>query len=373
MTSPVDASASVFLRNGVTIHLGDCRGILASLEPESVHCCVTSPPYWGLRDYGHEAQLGLEATPEEYVSKMVEVFRGVRRALRPDATLWLNLGDTIVDKQLQGIPWRIAFALQADGWYLRSEIIWHKPNPMPESVNDRPTKSHEQIFLLAKAPRYYYDAEAIKEDSVDPESINGRRPRHTRKDHEHKVTPGSHDQEFAGNRSGFLKGKSNDPGRTYLTRNRRSVWTIPTKPYSGAHFAVFPPALIEPCILAGTSEEGCCPACGAPWERVVERTPYRPETVAVGDRFVDESRQDKTRKLSGKEYNDQVSSRTTGWRPTCDCDAGDPIPCTVLDPFLGSGTTADVAIKNGCRCIGCELSPEYFELAKDRFEQRRLF
>lgn len=227
----------------VTLYHGDCRDVMPRLEPGSVHCCVTSPPYWGLRDYGNDRQIGLEQTPEKYVAEMVAVFREVRRVLRDDGTLWLNLGDSYTSgmrgayatdrkygrarasdsrpptppgldaKQLVGIPWRVAFALQADGWYLRQDIIWHKPNPMPESVTDRCTKAHEYIFLLSKSARYYYDAESVKEPVVS---------------------------------TGYIG----------LGRNRRSVWTIATQPYSGAHFATFPPKLIEPCILAGCPEGG---------------------------------------------------------------------------------------------------------------------
>jgi DNA modification methylase len=235
---------------------GDALAVLKTLPSESIHCCVTSPPYWGLRDYGHDGQIGLESTPEAYVARMVEVFREVRRVLRDDGTCWINLGDsytggigwdkgnnqwstlgpkkdglhesnkafqapisktTIIPpglkrKDLVGIPWRVAFSLQADGWWLRQDIIWHKPNPMPESVRDRCTKAHEYVFLLAKSERYHYDAEAIKEPSIS-----------------------YGDEE---------------------TRNRRSVWTVTTKPYSGAHFAVMPPDLVEPCVKAGCPEDG---------------------------------------------------------------------------------------------------------------------
>jgi len=297
--------------NAVTIYRGDCREVLKGLPDGSIHCCVTSPPYWGLRDYGHDGQIGLEQTPEAYVAEMVAVFREVRRILRDDGTLWLNLGDSyatgsggnvtssakqqsnrgtdiaprkpyrdgvIKPKDLVGIPWRVAFALQADGWYLRQDIIWHKPNPMPESVTDRCTKSHEYIFLLAKSERYYYDNEAIKEDA------SGR---------------------ACGNKAGGKSGSPQDgleirnfsavSDKKYHTRNRRSVWTIPTKPYKGAHFATFPPKLIEPCILAG------CPAGG-----------------------------------------------------------------TVLDPFGGSGTTGMVASGNGRRAVLVELNSNYVEMINDR-------
>lgn len=211
---------------------------MRTLADESVHCVVTSPPYYGLRDYGVDGQIGLEESPDVYVAKMVDVFREVHRILRNDGTVWLNLGDSYASgKQLLGIPWRVAFALQSDGWYLRQDIIWHKPNPMPESVTDRCTKAHEYIFLLSKSERYYYDNEAVKEKVENPGL-----PRKFRDAKE--------------NKEGTLR---NDNGRMYTpkeTRNRRSVWTVATKPYAEAHFAVYPPKLIEPCILAGCPVDG---------------------------------------------------------------------------------------------------------------------
>jgi DNA modification methylase len=354
-------------------HIGDCRELLKEMAADDVRVqtCITSPPYFGLRDYqtgtweggdaecdhlevgpqgraGRETpggrggsfphtdraykalcrkcgalridqQLGLESTPEEYVSELVSVFRAVRDVLADDGTLWLNLGDSYAGgklgradngrtvqgrilgwveydmgaakgrsppagfkpKDLLGIPWRVAFALQSDGWYLRSDIIWHKPNPMPESVTDRPTKAHEYLFLLAKSERYYYDAEAIKEPSVDPESYTGRKPRSPDKR--------EGDPFFA------TKVGNHAEGKLYELRNRRSVWSIATTPFSGAHFATFPRALIEPCVIAGA----------------------RP--------------------------ND-----------------------TVLDPFMGSGTTGQVATDLGRNFIGCELNPKYIELNEMR-------
>jgi len=222
------------------IIFGDALEQLKQLPSESVHCVITSPPYWGLRDYGVEGQIGLEPSLEEYIDKLVRVFREVRRVLRKDGTLWLNMGDCYQGKQLVGQPWRLAFALQADGWYLRSDIIWAKPNPMPESVKDRPTKSHEYIFLLAKSAKYYYDADAIREPSIAKESIEGFRGRKPQLilslDAAHAQTRGFH----------------NIPrGKTYIMRNKRDVWFVATCPYPGAHFATFPPKLIEPCILAG--------------------------------------------------------------------------------------------------------------------------
>ena len=295
-----------------TIIQGDVREVLKTLPDKSIHCCVTSPPYYGLRDYGVEGQFGLEVTPAEYVGRMVEVFREVKRVLRDDGTLWLNLGDSyamkfgggkgrksgttkaavdeiekppreipsgLKPKDLVGIPWMVAFALRADGWYLRQDIIWHKPNAMPESVTDRPTKAHEYIFLLSKSQRYYYDFEIIKEPTITRD--NSYRDRG---DSKLNNTPGR-------TRMGGLKTNN------YEMRNKRSVWTVPTKPFSEAHFAVFPPALIEPCILAG------CPKNGI-----------------------------------------------------------------VLDPFMGSGTTGMVAAMYQRNFIGFELNPEYCKIADKRIE-----
>lgn len=354
------------------------------LAAGSVHCCVTSPPYWGLRDYGIEGQLGLEPTPDEYVANMVSVFREVWRVLRDDGTLWLNLGDSysagadnrgmtlderdrrvgvapqgemshqgwakhrtipgMKPKNLCGIPWRVAFALQADGWYLRSEIIWAKPNPMPESVTDRPTKSHEQVFLLSKSPRYFYDAEAVKEDAAYPEGSREDAPR------------------------GSFNGKHGDQAFRAIrnSRNRRSVWTVATAPYSGAHFATFPPALVEPCILAGTSARGVCPVCGAPWARVTERTDT-PDPSAKGSRF-DAGK-------TGVNGNGRVQSGerylkvAAGWQPTCACGRADVVPAICLDPFAGSGTTGAVARQHGRRFVGLDINGTYLrELALPRAE-----
>ena len=223
-----------------TILIGDVRDSLRTLPEGSVRCVVTSPPYWGLRDYGHDGQIGLEQTPEEYVAELVEVFREVRRVLADDGTLWLNLGDSYGSgKQLVGIPWRVAFALQADGWYLRQDIIWAKPNPMPESVTDRCTKAHEYVFLLSKQPRYFIDRKGLSEEAVvkNAKGIPFGGKKHA-------------ENEFHG--GGVYSGKE------YVAtgkRNKRSVWTIGTKPFKGAHFAVMPEALVEPCVLAG-SESG---------------------------------------------------------------------------------------------------------------------
>ncbi len=312
--------------------------MLKTLPSGSVQTCVTSPPYWGLRDYGVKGQLGLEKTPEEYTARMVEVFREVRRVLKADGTCWLNLGDSyaangsgqvpqtkahhgsgfagpnrasrarngltggtktidvslggnrapgLKPKDLVGIPWRVAFALQGDGWYLRSDIIWHKPNPMPESVTDRPTKAHEYLFLLSKSAKYYYDADAVREPFADDRMGN----------------PGGGGQYLrtcprpngTGSTSGLAANSNWTRGAELGGRNRRSVWTVSTRPYKGAHFATFPPKLIEPCILAGSRK---------------------------GD--------------------------------------------VVLDPFSGAGTTGLVAGQHGRRYLGIELNPAYVAMAEER-------
>lgn len=319
-------------------HFGDCLETMRRMPDGIVQTCVTSPPYFGLRDYGHDGQIGLEDTPTEFVAKLVEVFREVRRVLRDDGTLWLNLGDSyagsrgggapsesstlagnghqgggpkikamtasrrrddqpiprsdmrvdgLKPKDLMGIPWRVAFALQADGWYLRQDIIWHKPNPMPESIRDRCTKAHEYIFLLSKSERYYFDIGAIQEVAAEPRGPGNVKPV--------RALPGERETENSN-----LRGSLHKIGPRG-TRNKRSVWTVATAPYKGAHFATFPPDLIEPCVLAGA------PAGGV-----------------------------------------------------------------VLDPFFGSGTTGQVAQNLGRAFIGCELNPAYEALQRERLRQPSL-
>jgi len=334
----------------VEIKIGDCRDVLLSMPDKSVHCVVTSPPYFGLRDYGVDGQMGLEPTPAEFVAGMVAVFREVRRVLKDDGTLWLNLGDSYANdgkwggstggkhvkavhgdtgigrgkkttglkpKDLIGIPWRVAFALQADGWYLRQDIIWSKPNPMPESVRDRCTKAHEYIFMLSKSQRYFYDKDAIAEPVLESSiarisqasfgtqtggekdygvtGVNANRS--MRKTLENfaasaKKQDGTGNRQYTGFNDRYFGQTESKP-----TRNKRSVWTVTTKPFKGAHFATFPPDLIEPCILAG------CPVGG-----------------------------------------------------------------TVLDPFFGAGTTGLVAANLGRHAIGIELNPEYAALARERID-----
>jgi DNA modification methylase len=370
------------------------------IDDKSIHCVVTSPPYFGLRDYGTEAQLGLEplhdclswATGKEPVKHCCHVCNGriwgaeIWRVLRDDGTFWLNYGDSysgsgkgqagkitreqshmegkvnikfvgLKDKDLIGIPWRVALALQSDGWYLRSDIIWHKPNPMPESVTDRPTKSHEHIFLLTKNKKYYYDADAIKETSVDPESHKGRRKRNAHRMNE----VDRKNYKFAG--SVLPDGTLKNEGKEYPTRNKRDVWNMSTRSYKGAHFATFPPELPETCIKAGTSEKGVCPECGNQWERVTEKTNM------VIERSERTHSKGHTR-TSGKMVS-PPTSKTTGWKPTCGHDRT-PIPATVYDPFGGSGTTAYVAQKLGRSFILTELNPEYIELQKERTGMKAL-
>ena len=299
----------------------DCREGLKLLKDNSIDCCVTSPPYYGLRDYGAKDQIGLEETPEEYVNNLVEVFREVRRVLKDEGTVWLNLGDSywnkrssnglswdgkldkrknyslrsggkehpyLKPKDLIGIPWKVAFALQEDGWYLRSDIVWDKPSCMPESVKDRPTRSHEFIFLLSKSNKYHYDYEAIKEPAVhgDPNPPRGSK--------------GVIDNLNKGRREnksqGSFKGKNKEKAFRAIVnlRNKRDVWKVAMQPFKGGHFAVFPPKLIEPCVLAG------CPKNGI-----------------------------------------------------------------VLDPFMGSGTIGMVALEHQSNFIGFELNPEYIKIAEE--------
>ena len=223
----------------IEIYEGDCRQILSDLAEQSINCCVTSPPYFGLRDYGNDDQIGLEQTPDEFVKALVDVFREVKRVLRDNGTVWLNLGDSYINKNIAGIPWRVALALQADDWCLRQDIIWSKPNPIPESVKDRCTKAHEYIFLLSKSPKYYFDNEAIKEQS--------------------KTEPVLRDKMGEGYQANYPNGDRFSMGERVWgneLKNKRSVWTVSPKPFKEAHFAVYPPELIEPCILAGCPEGG---------------------------------------------------------------------------------------------------------------------
>lgn len=376
------------------IEVGDCIDVLRQLPAGCVQCCVTSPPYWGLRDYGVDGQLGLEATPEQYVGRMVEVFAEVRRVLRDDGTLWLNIGDSyaagaknrteeqattnsnlqgglcgqlsilkqqskvvsgLKPKDLVGIPWQLAFALRADGWYLRSEIIWHKKAPMPESVTDRPTKAHEQVFLLTKSARYFYDEIASAEQSI-------------------KGAAGSTFTNGKTGINGMGRVGQGERADDTETRNMRSVWTLSPESFSGAHFATMPTELARRCILAGTSEMGCCPMCGAPWGRIVVRNnPSKwansGEDLTGGAPNMGGNRQT-SRGLHRDPGGVYSTAKFIGWKPTCDCNAGAPVPCLVYDPFNGAATTGLVARQLGCRYLGSELNPEYADMGRARIAGR---
>jgi DNA modification methylase len=365
-----------------TFYVGDASETLQMLPPASVQTCVTSPPYWGLRDYGEDGQLGLERSPEEYVSALCDVFDEVGRVLRDDGTVWLNIGDTyaggggvagkpegwndlhddaqypestpsrnvsgLKQKDLCMIPSRVAMELQQRGWWVRSRIVWAKPNPMPESVTDRPTSSHEYIFLLSKSKRYFYDHDAIREEAKKGHA-NSRFD--TGKTNGHAKASG---QEFS-------DGDRDD----YGTRNKRDVWAVSTKPYSDAHFAVYPPDLIKPCLKAGSSKKGQCEACGRACERVVDHTPGQYD---YSDRTNDMNGPRSRTQASGTQKA-TASRKTTGWQLSCDCDASDTEPQTVLDPFAGAGTTGLVAAKLGRDFIGIDISRDYCSMAASRLRR----
>ncbi len=451
------------------IVIGDCVEVMRDIPDNTVHMCVTSPPYWGKRDYQSDGdsipgQLGLEDTPEEYIRQMERVFREVHRVLRPDGTLWLNTADTysnqkgksgavdparqahryaakqslnvaattlgtkgmttpanrahptLQQKDMIGVPWRTAFALQghavigcptihewaewlaearslqdwemvewvekrirlwdyteslkACGWRLRQDIIWNKPNPRPESMADRCTTSFEYLFLLTKSKHYFCDMEAIKELAV-----NEKMPGHNMTDT--RETYG----DMSGGNSGLrdLWRKYNDEGLpTY--RNKHSVWTIVPEPYGGAHFAVFPSKLVEPCILAGTSEKGCCPDCGTPWYRMTQEVDTG-ETQKMPDAFAtypgDHGSIHRNGREKGESGKPVMTNETIGWRPGCFCgdwicesEAPEPVPCIVMDPFGGTGTTAKRAEELRRSFIHIDLA--FGDLARQRIAQRML-
>jgi len=425
---------------------GDTLEVLKSMEAGIVDMCITSPPYWGLRDYGTaqweggdngcdhikeyaraneslknstlgplkkglgannaahiaqekqygktclkcgairiDKQLGLEPTIDEYISNMTAVFEEVKRVLKDTGVLFLNMGDAyasanscriidgngraglsynstpphkrsnrlasnIKEKDLIGQPWRLAFSLQAAGWYLRSDIIWHKPNPMPESVTDRPTKSHEYLFLLTKKSKYFYDADAVREEHKE---ISIKRS--------HRKWDGNRDIGPIKPSWSTLKAENmcHPAGR-----NKRTVWTIATQAYSGAHFATFPEKLVEPCIRAGTSEKGNCAECGKPWVRVVEKGYKKHDKWFGGKQDARHSRG-----AAGNSYNEPIALKTLGWKPSCSCGA-DTVQPIILDPFFGSGTVGLVAKKLNRDYLGIELNPEYIKLAEKRIRDR---
>lgn len=449
-----------------TLLNGDVLDALRTLSDESVHMLVTSPPYWGLRDYGLEPSvwggdpdcahewttefisqemryglgladspastrggakkaaetpnvvaeradcyrcgawrgcLGHEPTPDQFVEHLVLIFREARRVLRKDGTAWLNLGDSYAanrsyqvsdskhqahdfgdsnamtvppgmkSKDLCMVPALAALALRADGWYLRSQIVWEKPNAMPESVEDRPTTSHEFIYLLAKSPRYFWDKEAVKEPAEWERWGNQTTPKYV----------------GTKTKTGWMEGRSKEELQAMREdgRNIRTVWTIATKSYAEAHFATWPPELVELCIKAATSERGCCPDCGMPWNRLVDRVDQGWDGSKYGERALEatggimsggtahSTLGSSGGKLTGK-------SQTVGWMPGCECDdsyppgyyeaSSRPVPCTVLDIFMGSGTTAEAARKLGRHAIGIEKNPDYCALVARRTQQQSL-
>lgn len=393
----------------IKILTGDCRDVLKTLPSDSVHCCVTSPPYWGLRDYGVSGQIGLESTFTEFISEMVKVFREVRRVLRPDGTLWLNLGDSYAStpsgamassglqggkatqqafrlataakhvpsglkpKDLCGIPWRVALALQEDGWWLRQDIIWAKPNPMPESVTDRCTKAHEYLFLLTRSARYYFDAEAIKEPFTgNPPGERGLKDKPNNSDRRDGGTVSYRPDSGVRNKRSVWE-IDEDEYAQFLEWKRQqpissSVWKVATSPFPEAHFATFPPALVEPCIKAGSSEKGCCGKCGAPWVRTTERIDSG-KRQKMADGWDTGPGGHGTIHRAGREKGEGdvpvMATVTTGWSPSCQCNAN-VIPCTVLDPFGGAGTTALVADRQQRNSIIIELNPDYAAMAERR-------
>jgi DNA modification methylase len=421
---------------------GDAIDVLAAHPVGSVQTCITSPPYWGLRDYGVAPRvwggdpgcrhrwgegergrrsdllpsaksssrrrlgrdgrqgaagleggrfcrrcgawrgcLGLEPEPDLYVEHLVSVLREVRRVLREDGTLWLVIGDsfaanrsyqvrdrkrgepggplparvpeTLKPKDLVGIPWRAAFALQADGWWLRSDIVWAKPNAMPESVSDRPTRAHEIVFLLAKSRRYFYDAEAVREPDQGRRSGNGyKRPE--RLSYGGAEAARGQDFEWVGGAG----------------RNRRSVWTVPTQCFKGAHFATFPEALVEPCLLAGTSPTACR-SCGAPWRRIVDSRRLLDGEKEITGSWTGADRLGSGRSLEATgvgHWRVEVRRQTVGWEASCEHD--DPGGrCTVLDPFTGAATAGIVAARHGRDFLGIELSGAYARMARRRLRE----
>ena len=331
------------------------------LASDSVHCVVTSPPYWGLRAYGGDpGMIGLEPTFDEHLGNLVDVFREVRRVLRDDGTLWLNYGDAYWSggsnnfgwkaKDLRGMPDLVATALMRDGYYRRSEIVWHKPNPMPESVTDRPTSSHEKVFLLTKKPRYFYDADAVREPGTTNEF--------------HRT---GNKAAWNGDRKDGNEGDK--PG--YAGSNLRNVWKIPTHSFPGAHFATFPPALAKRCILAGTSAAGVCADCGAPWVRQVDKALETDRKLSNPEDYegYDSNNQGSNRVKDGH-LRGTYEVKTTGWLPSCTCHAG-RVPATVFDPFGGSGTVAEVATGLGRSAICVEINRDYIRLARERMNGKQ--
>lgn len=438
----------------VKVLIGDVFDRLKTLESESVDCVVTSPPYWGLRDYGVEGQIGLEPTLSEHLGVMIKVFEAVRRVLKPTGTVWINYGDCyaanvngrsaadtkalsdddrtfrdkpfstvgpiydpnytknprkkfksgdrqsrveqsgrIVEggylkpKDLCMVPNRLAIALQEAGWWVRSEIIWAKPNPMPESINDRPATSHEKIFLLSKSPRYFYDAEAVRvgsnwnvENAKFPDGWDTDLGAHGSR-HKTGRTKGKKNKGRGSTprHEGHIQHTKLDETPTGQGRNLRNwepepmqTWKIATRPFKEAHFATFPPELAARCIKAGSSAKGCCPDCGAPWVRIISKTVVPTTKVSFGS-VADErdehisSDQGSNRQKDGHIPGMITKSITTGWTPSCECNCG-PVPAIILDPFGGAGTTGLVADQLGRDAILIELNPDYVDISSNRLK-----
>jgi DNA modification methylase len=343
------------MKNKFLLINGDCKDVMKSFPDNIFHTVVTSPPYWQLRDYFAADQLGQEETPEEYVKNLVDICKEIKRVLRKDGSFWLNIGDGynnssgferttdwkrkgrkggssdkksfkhpyIKTKDLIGMPWKIAFALQEDGWYLRCDIIWEKTNPMPDGAKDRPTRGHEYIFLLTKSPKYFYDYYRVLENTQEqPEKIQGF---------------GANEQE------GTYRMDQERSFEHYGKRNKRSVWKTSVSTFKGKHFATYPFKLIEPCIMASTSEKGCCVDCGTPWSRIFEK--------------------EKISSDNGKGYSLQLVDK--GWEKKCKCETNEVKKCLVLDPFNGSGTTGLVSFKYNQNYVGIDTNEEYLNLARE--------
>jgi DNA modification methylase len=331
---------------------GKSQDVLKSFKDNTFQAVVTSPPYWQLRDYFAEGQLGQEKTPEEYIENLVNIFREVKRVLRKDGVVWLNIGDSynnssgfcrakeewqregrkggssdkkafkhnvIKKKDLVGMPWSVAFALRADGWYLRCDVCWQKENPMPDGAKDRPTRGHEYIFMLTKSAKYYYDYYATLEDT--------------------KGKPISSQRFGSRHQKGTFRQDQERVFEHYGKRNIRSVWTTAVSRFRGGHFATFPPELIEKPILGSASEKGCCPKCYAPWRRLTEK----------------------------KTVDGQLELLSTGWEPTCSCGVKKTERCLVLDPFNGVATTGVVSLKHNHYYVGVDVSEEYLQISRERF------
>ena len=366
----------------------DAMTLLRSLPSDSVHCMITSPPYFGLRDYNANEQIGREPSPEHYIKNLVDIFAEAKRVLRKDGTFWLNLGDTysgghrasyenndvhvpstrpvmpfgLPGKNMLLIPSRVAIALQESGWILRNDIIWHKPSSTPESVTDRCTKSHEHIFFFVKSPRYYFDQDAIRTPLSASSMARAKSKAEFMRKH-HVGSKGKPIDERLYSHAGLSLGRNGKVGFNILGSNKRDVWSVAHGAgYSGEHYATYPPKLIEPCVLAG-SPQRVCEVCGAPYRRVTERTSMvvtpSKKSGGYGSRT--------TSNICGT-VQEMPSVTMLGWEPTCECNAGTK-PGIVLDMFGGSGTTGLVARQHGRSYIMCDVNGDYVKMARDRLRK----